>query len=57
MAADKGERREIVEYLIDKGTDINIEDYNGVSETIVLLQQSMLYPFHLKSTIRNINFM
>ena len=36
MAAKKGECREIVEYLINKGTDINIKDYNGVSETIVL---------------------
>ena len=36
VAAKKGECREIVEYLINKGTDINIKDYNGVSETIVL---------------------
>ena len=35
VAAEKGECREIVEYLIDKGTDINIKDYNGVSETRV----------------------
>ena len=34
VAAEKGECREIVEYLINKGTDINIKDYNGVSETI-----------------------
>ena len=35
MAAEKGECREIVEYLIKKGIDINIKDYNGVSETRV----------------------
>ena len=43
VAAKKGECREIVEYLINKGTDINIKDYNGVSETIVLVQQTVLY--------------
>ena len=36
VAAEKGECREMVEYLIDKGTDINIKDSNGVSDTIVL---------------------
>ena len=39
VAAKKGECREIVKYLIDKGTDINIQDDNGVSETIKLVQQ------------------
>ena len=34
VAANKGESLEIVEYLIHKGADINIKDYNGVSETI-----------------------
>ena len=43
VAAKKGECREIVEYLINKGTDINIKDYNGVSETIVLVQQTVLF--------------
>ena len=33
VAAKKGECHEIVKYLIDKGTDINIQDDNGVSET------------------------
>ena len=49
MAAERGECREIVEYLIDKGTDINIKDSNGVSDTIVLVQQRVLYPFYLES--------
>ena len=34
VAAKKGESLDIVEYLIDKGADINIKDYNGVSESI-----------------------
>ena len=40
VAAKKGECPKIVKYLIDKGTDINIKDNNGVSETIVLVEQS-----------------
>ena len=34
VAAEKGDRLEIVEYLSNKGADINIKDYSGVSETI-----------------------
>ena len=30
MVADKGDRLDIVEYLVGKGADINIEDYSGV---------------------------
>ena len=44
VAAEKGECHKIVKYLIDKGTDINIKDYSGVSETTVLVQQKVLYP-------------
>ena len=43
VAAKKGECRTIMEYLIDKGTDINIQDHNGVSETVKLVQQRYLY--------------
>ena len=31
VAAKKGDRLDIVEYLIGKGANINIEDYSGVS--------------------------
>ena len=44
VAAKKGECPKIVKYLIDKGTDINIKDNNGVSETIVLVEQRVLCP-------------
>ena len=30
VAAEKGDRLDIVEYLIGKGADINIKDYSGV---------------------------
>ena len=33
VAATKGGRKSIVQYLIDSGGDINIKDDNGVSET------------------------
>ena len=39
VAAKRGECHEIVKYLIDQGTDINIQDDNGVSETVKLVQQ------------------
>ena len=35
VAAEKGDRLEIVKYLIDKGADINITDYSGVCVTIL----------------------
>ena len=34
VVAEKGDRLDVVKYLLDKGADINIKDYNGVSETI-----------------------
>ena len=37
VAAEKGDRLDIVEYLLDKRADINIRDYNGVSETILYI--------------------
>ena len=43
-AAIKGDRLDMVEYFIGKGADINVKDYNGVSETILLTQQRVLYP-------------
>ena len=39
VAAKKGEALEIVELLVSKGAAINIQDYNGVSETVLLIQQ------------------
>ena len=33
MAAEKGDRLNIVKYLIGEEADINIKDYSGVSET------------------------
>ena len=47
VAAEKGDRLEIVEYLIKKGADINIKDYSGVSETMLLIQQSVPYPLFM----------
>ena len=38
VAAEKGECLDVVEYLIDEGANINIKDYNGVSETMLILQ-------------------
>ena len=43
VAAKKGENLEIVIKLIGQGTDINIQDDNGVSETILLI--SAVYIF------------
>ena len=45
VAAEKGDRLEIVKYLISKEADINITDYNGVSETKLVVQQRVLYLF------------
>jgi len=39
VAAERGEALEIVELLVSKGAAINIQDYNGVSETVLLIQQ------------------
>ena len=36
VAAKKGESIEIVQYLLNKGADINIKDDKGVIETILL---------------------
>ena len=35
VAAEKGDRLDIVQYLIGEGADINIKDSCGVSETYV----------------------
>ena len=43
VAAEKGESLEIVEYLIGRGADINIKNDNGVNETILQIQQRVLY--------------
>ena len=53
VAAKKGECCEIVEYLVNKGTDINIEDFNGVSDTIVLVQQTVLYPLFIYFAVQS----
>ena len=42
VAAEKGDRLDIVKYLISKEADINITDDNGVSETILLIEQMCL---------------
>ena len=39
VAAKREDALEIVELLISKGADINIQDDNGVSETVILIQQ------------------
>ena len=43
VAAKKGESLDIVKYLIGKDADINITDENGVSETLLQIQQRLLY--------------
>ena len=35
VAAERGERISIVNYLVDKGADINIKNDNGVSKMVV----------------------
>ena len=42
-AVEKGESLDIVKYLIGKNADINITDENGVSETLLRIQQRFLY--------------
>ena len=44
VAAKTGESFEMVNFLIYKEADINIKDDNGVSETVLLIQQRMPYP-------------
>ena len=40
VAAEKGDRLDIVKYLCEEGADINIKDCSGVSEIIVLIEWS-----------------
>ena len=47
VAAEEGDHLEIVKYLLDKGADINVKDYSGVSKTIVLFEQSALSIVHV----------
>ena len=47
VAAKKGECLEIVKLLVAKGADINIKDNNGVSVTVLLIQQRVPYSLHL----------
>ena len=48
VAAEKGESLEIMKFLLGKGTAINIQDDNGVSETVLLIQQRVpLSTLHL----------
>ena len=47
VVAEKGDRLDIVKYLLDKGADINIKDYNGVSKTILLIQQRVINPLFM----------
>ena len=35
VAAQRGDRISIMEYLVDQGADINIKDDNGVRKTVV----------------------
>ena len=35
VAAEKGDRLDIVKYLVDNGADINSKDDNGVSGTYI----------------------
>ena len=35
VAAERGERIRIVNYLVDQGADINIKDNNGVSKIVI----------------------
>ena len=42
VAAEKGDRLDIVEYLISKEADINITDDNGVSKTTLVIGQVCL---------------
>ena len=44
VAAEKGDRLDIVKYLISKGADINIKDDSGVSETTLLNEHQVPYP-------------
>ena len=47
VAAEKGDRLDIVEYLIKNGADINIIDYSGVSETTLLIEHQVPYPLFM----------
>ena len=44
VAAEKGDRLNIVKYLIGKGANINIKDYSGVRFTILLIEHRV--PYH-----------
>ena len=47
VAAEKGDRLDIVKYLCEKGADINIKDQSGVSEIILLIERSAIFIFHV----------
>ena len=47
VAAKTGKGLEILRFLIDRAADINIQDDNGVSETVQLIQQSALKSFEV----------
>ena len=47
VAAKKGDRLELVDYLLDKGADINIKDYSGVSDTTLLNEHQVPYPLFM----------
>ena len=46
VAAEKGDRLDIVKYLC-KEADINIKDCSGVSEIILLIEQSAFCIVHV----------
>ena len=48
VAAEKGHFEEIVPYLVDKGTDIDVKDNNGVS--LHYWGRSILLEFKVTST-------
>ena len=51
VAAHKGDRISIVEHLLHKKADVNIEDNNGVSKTtIIMSQRSKKECYYLYST-------
>ena len=47
VAAEKGDRLDIVKYLCEEGADINIKDCSGVSEIILLIEQSAFCIVHV----------
>ena len=47
VAAEKGDRLDVVKYLLYKGADINIKDYSVVSETTLLIKHQVLHPLFM----------